>query len=233
MKHFELGHNSPEWYDARAGVATSSAFDRIITNKTFKMSSQADQYANELVAEIIMGRPLDRNFSNYAMEWGHAHEADARNLYCFEKNVEVTRGGFFVTDDMTFGASPDVRVIDAAGNMIGLAEIKCPENPAVHVEYMLAAAMNPKYKAQTQGQLWVSGADYVDWFSYHPDMPFACVRIERDEEFIAALEECLMDFKKLLHKKLEQCVDLGIFDEIPQKKIVMPEPADIDTLMAG
>ncbi len=232
MIHYDLIHNSPEWYEARAGVATSSAFDRIITNKTRKMSSQADGYANELVAEIIMGKPLDRNFSVYSMEWGHAHEADARNLYCFEKNCEVGRGGFFVNDAHTLGSSPDVRIIDSDGDTLGIAEIKCPENPAVHVEYMLNMQMNPKYKAQVQGQLFVSGCDWVDWFSYHPDMPFACVRIERDEEYIQALESCLSQFEKLLRGKLEQCVELGIFDEIPEKQIHMPEPA-VSTLMAG
>lgn len=232
MKHYELIHNSPEWYAARAGVATSSSFDRIITNKTLKMSSSANQYANELVAELIMGKPLDRNFSNYAMEWGHAHEDDARNLYCFEKNVEVTRGGFFVTDDCAFGASPDVRIIDTEGNTLGLAEIKCPENPAIHVEYMLEAEMNPKYKAQTQGQLFVSGADFVDWFSYHPDMPFACVRIERDEEYLRALEDCLGAFQTIMREKLQRCVDMGIFEEIPMKVIEDPE-APADVLMAG
>ncbi len=36
MKHYELIHNSPEWFEARAGVATSSSFDRIITNKTLE-----------------------------------------------------------------------------------------------------------------------------------------------------------------------------------------------------
>lgn len=232
MIHYELIHNTTEWFEARAGVATSSAFDRIITNKTLKMSSQAGQYANELIAELIMGKSLNRNISIYAMEWGHAHEADARNLYCFEKNVEVDRGGFFVNDEHTYGASPDVRVIDAEGETIGLAEIKCPENPAIHVEYMLEAKMNPKYKAQTQGQLLVSGADYVDWFSYHPDMPFACVRIERDEEYICALEDCLWQFDKIKRDKLQQCVDMGIFEEIPEKKIMLPEDA-LNTILKG
>lgn len=235
MRHFEFAHNTPEWYEARGGIATSSSFSQIITNKTLKMSSSADGYANELVAEFIMGRATERNFSVYAMEWGHAHESDAINLYSFERNCEITRGGFYTDDDMKIGASPDARVIDKDGNTLGLVEIKCPENPAVHVEYMLMDEMNPKYRAQVQGQLLVSGAEYVDWFSYHPEMPFGCVRIERDEEFIKRLNDCLKEFDGIMQKKLARCVELGIFEEIPVKTIIDPEAVEApkDVLMAG
>lgn len=226
MRHYDIAQNSPEWYMARAGVATSSAFDRIVT-KTGKASTQADKFANEVIAELILGRPIKQEFSTKEMEWGHQHESDAIAAYEFLKDCKLERGGFFTNDARTLGASPDARV----GND-GLVEIKCPYNPAIHVEFLLMQEINPIYKPQVQGQLLISERDYVDWFSYHPDMPHACIRTGRDEEFIAILEEELAEFEYKVQARLKRLVELGHIDDIPTKEIAEAEPIP-DTLMAG
>ena len=222
-KYFDVAQNTIEWYQARAGVATASQFDKIIT-KTGKASSQADGYANKLIAELILGRPIDRNFSTYAMEWGEMHEEEARNLYVFDTGFKVQPGGFFTNDDMTFGASPDARIYDGE-QLVGLAEIKCPEDPAVHVEFMLMEEMNPKYIPQVQGQLWVSGLEWVDWFSYYPEMPPARIRTFRDEKFLAPLENAMKNFSDIMLAKKQKLMQMGIIEEMPSKEIHVGEPA--------
>jgi len=221
MQHFELDHNTEEWYLARAGVATSSSFDKILT-KTGKLSAQSEAYANGLVAELVLGRATERDFSTYAMDWGHEHEGDAVDLYSFETALDIEGGGFYTNEQMTVGASPDARVYDK-GILVGLAEIKCPENPANHIEYLLMQEMNPKYIPQVQGQLFVSELEWVDWFSYYPGMPSARIRTHRDEKYLQLLSSALDDFQGTMNTKINRLIELGYLDKWPTKEIHVPE----------
>jgi len=217
MNWFDIQHRSADWFHARAGVATTSNFEKIIT-KSGAESAQADGYANHLLAELILGRSIDREFNTYAMQWGEQYEEEAIALYRFETGLDVLHGGFFTNDAITQGASPDARVYDGE-KMVGLAEIKCPENPAVHIEFLLMQKMNPKYIPQVQGQMLISGAAWVDWFSYYPEMPSARIRVERDEKFIEKLAAALTGFDQLLNEKIDQLVKLGNVEERPVKKL--------------
>lgn len=219
MKHFDLEHRSLDWHTARAGLATSSNFDKILT-KTGKESSQADDLANLVVAELIMNRTLTREFSTYATEWGNQFEPEAIALYKFETGFDVKPGGLFTNDKMTWGASPDQRVYEGE-NMVGLVEIKCPENPANHIEFLIMDVMNPKYMPQVQGQLLISGAPWVDWFSYYPELPSARIRTYRDEKYIGLLEAALWKFDKLVDEKFAKLIELKHLYERPKKEIKM------------
>lgn len=220
MKHFEFIHNTGEWFDARAGIATTSSFNKILTAGG-DLSKQADAYANKLIAELMLGEPIDRELNVYALQWGQEHEADAAALYEFETGLNVIHGGFFTNDDMTRGASPDVRVFDG-DQEVGLGEIKCPENPAVHVEFLLKKEINKKYYPQVQGQLLVCEAEWVDWFSYYPKLPSNRIRTYRDEKYIAKLDKALIGFEEIMMEKLEQLKQLGHINEIPKKLIKPP-----------
>lgn len=218
MQWFDVAHRSAHWFDSRSGIATASNFDKLIT-PTGKPSTQADGYANLLVAELILGRSLQREFSTYALEWGETYEADAVGLYQFETGLDVRDGGFFTNDAMTYGASPDARCFQG-DVMVGLAEIKCPENPATHIEFLIMDAMNPKYTPQVQGQLYVSGAEWVDWFSYYPEMPPARIRTYRDEKYISLLANALQNFDDIMAQKFSKLISLGHITERPVKRII-------------
>lgn len=226
MKHFDLAHRSGDWFLARSGLATTSNFDKIIT-KTGKESSQADDYANLIIAELILGRAIERNFSTYALEWGSQYEGEAVSLYEFETGLAVRNGGFFTNDELTHGASPDARIFEG-DTMVGLAEIKCPENPANHIEFLVMDEMNPKYIPQVQGQMLISGAEWVDWFSYYPELPSARIRTFRDEKFIALLANALKNFDDIVNDKFHKLIKLGHIEARPVKtisdEIVMPQP---------
>lgn len=237
MKHYpDIVHNTDEWYAARAGLATTSSFDKILTPGG-KKSAQQDSYANQIIAELLLCRPVERNFDTYAMQWGREHEDQAANLYMFETGYDLEHGGFFVNDEMTRGSSPDAIVLDN-GKWVGGAEIKCPENPTNHVEFLLLKEINPKYKPQVQGQMLVAEFEWIDWFSFYPGMPCNRITTHRDEDYIRLLDEALQEFEEKVQKKLGRLAELGHINEIPKKfmrdrePIVTEKPVDnLDELL--
>ena len=104
--------------------------------------------------------------------------------------------GFVTTDDGMVGCSPDRLVGE-----VGLLELKCPA-PQTQVAYLVDRAVDAKYKPQTQGQLFVTGREWVDVFAYHPELPFVPVRTERDEVFIKCLEALLQSFNDYMHDSI-------------------------------
>ncbi len=216
MIFHNINQYSPDWYTKRAGIPTASQFDKILT-KTGKLSSQADDYANKLIAELFLNRPIEQNFTAYALEWGHEYEKQAVECYQLETGYKVKLGGFFTTDDGLIGASPDGRIFDD-GQMVGICEIKCPANPAVHVKYLLMNEMNEDYRPQIQGQLFVSDCEWVDWYTYHPEIPSGRVRVYRDEAYIKLLSDALDKFIELMERKKERLIELGIAQQLGQFK---------------
>lgn len=202
----DLKQGSPEWVEARLGIPTASEFHRIITPRTMKPSASADLYLAEKVAEWALRAPLDA-YQNEWMERGSKLEEGALFWYECERDCTVAPGGFVLRDDRLVGCSPDGFVGED-----GLIEIKCP-NAARHVVNLLG---NPAedHRAQIQGQLWITGRRWLDFVSFNPVMPNALARVERDEEFIAALAEAVGAFLRALAKARLRVMELGF--EIPE-----------------
>lgn len=189
----DIQQGTPEWFAARLGLPTASCFDRIIT-PTGKASTQADAYANTLVAEWLTGQPGGMEPTPW-MQRGTEVEPEARAFYEMDRGEPVAQVGFITTDDRRAGCSPDGLV-----GSDGMLEIKVP-SPAVHVEYLINGNLPAKYKPQVQGQLYVAECDWADFLSYHPDMPPVIVRVERDEDFIKTLAELLERFNEKMDGK--------------------------------
>jgi len=186
----DVKQGGAEWLRLRAGIPTASEFHQIFT-PTGKTSSQADRYRCDLIAERILGRPLE-SYVSFAMERGSELEDEAFSAYEFERSLDTFEVGF-VTDKLgRWGASPDRLVGDD-----GLLEVKCPD-AGVHVGYLLMRPADRKYYPQIQGQLWITGRKWVDIMSYHPEMPRAIVRVERDEEYLELLSKAVTDFSQHL-----------------------------------
>lgn len=177
---------SEEWTEARLGIPTASQYHRIITPKTGKFSSQADGYAHELLAEELLGHPVDEGASDF-MARGTALEKSAIDFYEFQNDVNTTRVGFILRDDKLTGCSPDRLVGDDGG-----LEIKCP-SAKVHVGYMLGRDADD-YRCQVQGALWLTGRAWWDWLSYNPELAPVLTRFERDEAFIGKLAAAVDQF---------------------------------------
>ena len=185
MKRIECEQGSLEWMQARLGMPTASQFDRLLTPKTLKPSSGHFKYRAELLAEWLMGQPLEWGTNAY-MERGTELEDEARNYYAMLRGVDVAQVGFLTRDDGLAGGSPD-GLIDPIGGL----EIKCPM-AAQHVRTMLGEDIG--YKGQMQGYMYLTDREWWDFLSYNPELPPVIKRVERDEKYLAALVPVLEDF---------------------------------------
>ena len=208
------------WLRLRMGRPTASQFHRIIT-PTGKPSASADDYVNELLGELMLGRPLDKP-ETMAMVNGSIREPEARAYYEFLKDCEVQEVGFCTTDDGRVGASPDGLVGDR-----GLLELKGPE-VGTHVGYLLGGkTVDKKYYVQAQGQLYVAAGqrDWVDVVSYFQTLPHALVRVERNEEFQKLLHVELQKFLELLEARREKLEARGWIKQ-PEQRTERSHEAD-------
>ncbi len=193
----DVEQGSEAWLKLRSGIPTASEFDKILT-KSGKKSASAEGYMHTLLGERMMGHP-SFNFLSDWMSRGKEMESRAVRYYEFQKDAETVPVGFITDNQKWFGASPDRMVGDD-----GLLEIKCPKD-STHVGYLLGgSSVLDAYRVQAMGQLWISGRAWTDVLSFHPEMPEALIRTERDEVFIALLEEAVLEFSaKLEAKSLE------------------------------
>ena len=181
---------SPEWFAARTGVASTSNFDRIIT-ASGKPSSQADAYMYELAAEYITGEKKSIR-PTYWMERGTSMEPQARAMFELETDKTVEQIGFIYKDRKKLvGCSPD-GLVDSDG-----LEIKCPA-PITHVSYLLQDGCPKEYLPQVQGAMWITGLHHWYFVSFHPDYPIKIEYIERDQEWMKALDAVVPPFLKKL-----------------------------------
>jgi predicted phage-related endonuclease len=137
------------------------------------------------------------------MQWGTDQEPFARIKYeeMFELFVQQIAFVKHPTIEF-FGASPDGYV-----GINGLLEIKCP-NSKTHIKYLNDGKPPSKYIPQMQCQMSVTGRKWCDFVSFDPRMPegldFFVVRLERDEEYIKAMEAEVQQFLNEVDAELSQ-----------------------------
>lgn len=174
---------SEEWLQARCGNATASEFKSIIAkSKDLRMRAA---YINRLVVERLTNKPAE-TFSGANTRRGQAQEPRGRMGYEARTGNLVEEVGFIKHPEIAAGASPDGLVDEDGG-----VEIKSVI-PTVQIDTILSGAYPSEHKAQVQGNLWITGRAWWDFVSFCPDMPehlrLYIFRVQRDEEYIAALE---------------------------------------------
>lgn len=220
MIEVDCVQGSADWANARLGIPTASQFARILTPAKLGYSSAAVAYINELLAEWVLGCPLDAGASAY-MDRGTSMEPDARKWYAFTKGVEPRTVGVCLTDDRKVGCSPDFLVGDDGGG-----EIKCP-SAKIHVGYLLGDVAE-EHRSQVQGNLWVTGREWWDVISYSPVMPCACVRAYPDPDYQHALTEALGRFCRELEAARERLIALGC-QSAQERRVASREAEDADS----
>ena len=189
MKIHDVEQGTEAWFNLRLGVPSASRFKDLLTTKG-NPSASADKYLNDLLSERLSGKRFE-TFKSHWMQRGNDLEPEAADVFSFQQDMQCREIGFVTNDDQSVGCSPD-RIV-GEGMTTGL-EIKCP-SPAVHTaylrEYAKSGAMPPEYYAQVQGTMWLM--DFKDYYfmSYHPDLPNLIMKVERDEEYIAALSAAI------------------------------------------
>lgn len=188
-----IEQGSPEWLAARAGHATASRFcDVMATVRTGEAATRRD-YRWQLVTERITGKPC-RSYESHAMRRGKELEPYARAAYEAHTGNLVELAEFLRHPQIEWcGASPDGLIDDDGG-----IEIKCPDNPVIHVQ-TIAGGMPVEHMPQVQGAMWVTGRSWWDFVSFYPDMPDRSMRlylerVKRDDDYIAKLSDGVMRF---------------------------------------
>ena len=194
----DVEQGSPEWFAARLGRPTGSVYSDVlakgkgVTRGNLKV---------KLALEIVTGRQGATFKKTGAMLDGTEREPFARALYESSRNVFVDEVGFCQHDTIFTGVSPDGLI-----GADGMVEIKCPTD-AVHRDYMLRMDEPPEYRAQIQGQLWVTGRKWCDFCSYHPEFPenarLIVRRVLRDEAYIQTLEAAVLQFNMEVQQEAE------------------------------
>lgn len=185
MIYLDCPQGSPEWHAARLGIPTASNFHRILTPKTLKVAAGRFDYMHELLAESMLGAPLEEVITP-AMQYGMLMEPVAVAWYEFQQSVETNTVGFVLRDDRRAGCSPD-RLVAASGGL----EVKC-RGAKAHVACLLGE--EPAVPTQVQGCLWVTERDWWDVLGYHERMPAVLTRVGRDEKVIEALAAAVDQF---------------------------------------
>jgi len=218
MKIIDVKQGSSAWVALRFGRVTASRFDQIIQPKKLKPSASISKLVALLLAEKELGYSLEDFDGNAWTERGQMLEADARNDYAFQKNVEIEEIGFVVTDDERAGASPDGKIkgVDAG------IEIKCFE--AAHHMRCLLGYDEPVKQTQLQGQLWVCEWDYVDQWAWNPKLPPVDIRTYRNEPFLKALAECVGIFAEEYDRQAENLKTMGLRGRVETlERVPLPE----------
>jgi len=199
----DILQGSPEWRDLKAGIPSGTGFSKIVTLKGDLVKNWRT-YLYKVAAEAFDG-PKEQGKLSAEMLRGIEFEDEARKCYELDENVDVVCVGFIFADETRrYGVSPDGLVGEN-----GLIEIKCPTLP-IHIKYIDEAKLPNDYFQQVQGQLMVSGREWVDFFSYFSDLntdidvPNFKLRVYRDEPFIAKLRAELEIFVEELDKLVEK-----------------------------
>lgn len=164
MKIITCDQRSPEWAAARLGRLTGSRVaDAFAQLKGKGEAASRRNLRVQLVLERVTGQSQERDFLSADMARGLEIEPDAYAAYEAETGRLVQSVGFVQHDTLMTGCSPDGLTAD------GLIEIKCPK-AATHLEY-LRDGLPRDYLLQIQHGLWLTGAAWGDFVSYHPGFP--------------------------------------------------------------
>lgn len=225
----DVAQGSAEWLQIRAGIPTASAADKMLTPKKLAISSQIENYINDLVAERFMGQPLVTPELPWMRE-GLEREPEAAAFYEMSTGLELQTVGFITTDDGRMGCSPD-RLVKGGG----LVELKNPK-AHTHINYMLGAGPDEDYSLQLQAQLLIAEAEWVDIVSYYPGLPHVAIRVMRNPKAITKI----LDAMRLVASEVEgRMMKLKALGHEPKIRPVDPEAnffltdADIQQFLAG
>lgn len=184
---------SPAWFAARLGCITASrACDIVAAIKSGEAAARRD-YRTQLVVERLTNQIQEDGYVSADMQRGTDLEPQAFAAYEMQTGRMAAGVGFLRHTTLMAGASPD----GVIGNFEGLIELKCPKS-ATHLKYIRGGGVPSDYLPQLTHQLWISGAEYVDFVSYDPRFPLSMqlfiVRLPRADAPIDAYAQKALAF---------------------------------------
>lgn len=199
----DIEQGSNAWFQNRLGRITGTRFKAL-------MSGESTQGFKDLITTLtgeILSGEIEETYSNSNMERGKELEPIARKEYESIFETDVKEYGFVLPDEDKFyheycGVSPD-------GHKL---EIKCPLIKA-HLNYIEKNVMPNEYKWQVQGQMFVTGWDYIDFMSYYPNLKPFIIRVYPDNEMHQQIEERLKIAIELIKIRIEKYNQYSYLDE--------------------
>jgi putative phage-type endonuclease len=157
---------SDEWFAARAGRLTGSRASAILARIKSGEAAARRDYRLQLAVERMTGRTMESNYTNDEMQRGINLEPVAREKYELITGHKVEQTGFLQSTRLMAGCSLDGDI----NGFAGILEIKCPKS-TTHVSYLRGGVMPSEYVPQVRHNLWISGAEWCDFFSYDDRLP--------------------------------------------------------------
>lgn len=196
-----IEQGSPEWFAQRLGKVTASRVADVIAKTKTGYSTSRDNYMAQLICERMTG-VVAESYSNAAMQHGTDTEPLARAAYEAYADVLVDEVAMIPHPTIEqAGASPDGLVGED-----GLVEIKCP-NTTTHLDTLRTKKVPTKYNIQMQWQMASTGRKWCDFVSFDNRLPehlqLFVARVNRDDAFIAELEQEVSKFIKELDATVE------------------------------
>lgn len=169
MRNFtviDAPQRSPEWFVARAGRLTGSCAAAMLAKVKSGEASGRRNLRIRLVLERLTGKPQEGDYASAAMQTGIDREADAFAAYEALTGEVAQRTGFLAHTAHLAGCSLDGHL----GAFETLLSIKCRQ-PAAHWEFIRTGKVPGDAFAQMRHELWITGAQAHDYFSWNPDFP--------------------------------------------------------------
>lgn len=209
---------TPEWLQDRAGKATGS---RAAAIKSFlkdgKESAARRDYRIELALERLTGQAAEQDFITKEMQRGTEQEPYARMAFEDRTGLFVSESGFVFLPDVMAGCSVDGFIKDSG--KVGIWEAKAPKS-FTHINYIKAGILPEDYRPQVIHNMWITEAEFADFFSYDSRMPEELqgfhVRIWRDEKEIKEHEKAVLQF---LDEVEQECASLLALKETVRQRL--------------
>ena len=199
MRIIDCEQRSEAWERWRARP-TASEFSRVVTPAKGDYSTQATEYAAQIVAKRL--GVYTEPPPSFWMEWGTEQEPNAKLAFTTMTGRAITDVGFVLPDRTdAYGCSPDGLVGED-----GLIEITSPK-PETLIKYHTDGVLPNAYKPQIQGQLLITGRAWCDFFVFHPLLTPFLLRVEPDLKYQAKLAQGLLTLLQqieLIEKKVQR-----------------------------
>lgn len=200
---------SDTWRQLRCGRLTGSrAGDVMRTLKNGGEPADRRDYRLQLCCERLTNQPQEDSFVSADMKRGIEREDQARRAYEAATGAIVRPVGFVAHDTLMAGCSPDGIV----GDFGGIVEIKVPKT-ATHIGYVRRGKVPDIHLAQVQHGLWITGAQWCDFFSFDDRLPVHLqafrVRLRREDVDLKAYELVVRMFLRECDEELASLIALA------------------------
>jgi hypothetical protein len=196
----DVEQNSDAWMRLHVGFPTASSFSKLVTSKG-DPSKSMQEWAEYLACCKYADEDINLWEGNKYTVRGHEVEPEARMAYAMGTDLPVDTVGFITDDLILWGCSPDALVGEP-----GLLEIKClPKAHYKAVKRIKQIGTPPtEHVAQCQGQLLITGREWLDLMYYHPTLPGVTIRIYPDKK----IQDQLMAQRSLLYVEIRKATEL-------------------------